>query len=201
MPGLSGSVMPRKSFGIWASRPAALTAESVAMACASVSAVPPDFDVTMKRLSARSSVFNTPVERFAVEIVIETRARPRLLAFGRDAGNFPAGDLRQRLAAEARSAGAEEHERLGAFAETRERRFGICDVGCLFGDAQKRQTIAAIIVLQRFDVRADAVEPRRVGRRRQAVFADRRFETSVDILMKLASVVMPVLHGARNAPG
>jgi hypothetical protein len=33
------------------------------------------------------------------------------------------------------------------------------------------------------------------------VLADRRFKTSANILLEIASVVLHVLHGASNAPG
>ena len=56
-------------------------------------------------------------ERAAVEIVVEARSRPRPLRLSCDAGNFPAGNLRQRLPTEARAAGAEEDKRVGAVAE------------------------------------------------------------------------------------
>ena len=48
--GLGGLGDAEKQLGDLASRPAALTADSAAMACASVSAVPPDFEVTTKRV-------------------------------------------------------------------------------------------------------------------------------------------------------
>ena len=56
LPATAGSVMPRKSSGARFSRPAAFTAPSAASACTSVSGVPPDLEMTTKRVSARSKV-------------------------------------------------------------------------------------------------------------------------------------------------
>ena len=55
LPATLGSVMPRKSLGMRASRPAALTAAIAASAYTSVSGVPPDLEMTMKRALSRSN--------------------------------------------------------------------------------------------------------------------------------------------------
>ncbi len=58
------------------------------------------------------------LKRARVEIVVEARARPRLAAMLVVAGNAPAAELRQRLAAEARPAGAEEDQRRAPLASS-----------------------------------------------------------------------------------
>ena len=55
-----------------------------------------------------------------IEIVVEARARTLLAAMLVVAGNAPAAELRERLAAEARPAGAEKDERASAVAEFRQ---------------------------------------------------------------------------------
>src|SRR6478672_1266138 len=102
----------------------------------------------------------------------------------RDTGDIPSGKLCERFTAEARPARPEEDERLSALAQSCERGLGVGNVSIFVGDAQKRELAAAIIFLQRFDVRGDAVEPRRICRRREAVLAYRPFKASVDALMK-----------------
>jgi hypothetical protein len=66
--------------------------------------------------------------RRSVEIVVETHARTTLLRrFGR-ARNVPAVELRDRLAAEARAAGAEEHDEVGAVDQPCHRRLGLDEI-------------------------------------------------------------------------
>jgi hypothetical protein len=52
---LAGSVMPRNSSGMRASRAASLTAANAATVCISVSAVPTDFEIATKRVVASGS--------------------------------------------------------------------------------------------------------------------------------------------------
>ena len=79
------------------------------------------------------------LERAGVEIVVEARARTRLAAMLVVAGNAPAAELGERLAAEARSAGAEKHQRARAVGEPLERLAGGSDVVPPFRHAQHRQ--------------------------------------------------------------
>ena len=89
------------------------------------------------------------LERAGVEIVVEARARARLAAMLVVAGNAPAAELRQRLAAEARSAGAEEDEGARAVGEPRQRLAGRRDVVPPFRHAQQRQRRVGIGLAQR----------------------------------------------------
>ena len=50
--------MPKKISGAFAERPAARIAAKAAMACISVSPVPPDFDIATKRVAASGSRAN-----------------------------------------------------------------------------------------------------------------------------------------------
>ena len=124
------------------------TACSAHTACTIVSGVPPDFDTTTKRVRERSNDDQRTLERQAIQIVVEARARARALRGVGAARNVPAGELRQGLAAEARSAGAEEDDGLRALAQARQRGFAGDDiVGCL-RHAQQRQLAGAIVGLQ-----------------------------------------------------
>ena len=78
------------------------------MVCISVSAVPPDFEIATKRVVASGSLREQRAEGVGVEIVHEVQART--VAQRADARHAMAGKLRQRLAAEARSAGAENDD-------------------------------------------------------------------------------------------
>ena len=91
-----------------AASPAAFTAASAAMVCIRVSPVPPDFEIATKRVVASGSLSSSAAEGRGIEIVHEMQARAR--AQGADARHAVAGELRQRLAAEARSAGAENDD-------------------------------------------------------------------------------------------
>ena len=122
------------------------------------------------------------LQRVAVEIVVEARARALALGLVGDAGNMPAAELRQRLPAEAGAAGAEEDHRPGAPAQRGERRLGGVDVGALLGDAQVREAARLIIVLQARQRRRQAIKPRRQFGRRQAVTPDGAFKTAGDRL-------------------
>ncbi len=70
--------------------------------------MPPDFEIATKRAVASGSFASKRAEAFRIEIVHEMDARAR--AQGADARHRVAGKLRQRLAAEARAAGAEKHD-------------------------------------------------------------------------------------------
>ena len=63
-----------------ASSPSALTADSAAMVCISVSAVPPDFEMATKRVVASGSRAEQRAERVGIEIVDEMQARRRAQA-------------------------------------------------------------------------------------------------------------------------
>ena len=65
LPALAGSVRPRKISGMRGSRPAALSADSAAMVCISVSAVPPDFEMATKRVVACGSRASSVAEACA----------------------------------------------------------------------------------------------------------------------------------------
>ena len=111
-PATAGSVMPRKSSGTRSASPAARTAASAAIVCISVSPVPPDFDTATKRVAASGRRREQRGVGPGVEVVHEMQARAG--AQRADAGDAAAGELRHRLAAEARSAGAEKDDVLGA---------------------------------------------------------------------------------------
>ena len=73
-----------------------------AMACTRVSGVLPDLEMTTKRVVARSRLDKRPLERAGIEIIVEAGARAVALpAIAVVAGNAPAAELRERLAAEA----------------------------------------------------------------------------------------------------
>ncbi len=55
LPGFAASLMPKNNSPMRASSPAAFTALSAAAACISVSPVPPDFEIAMKRVVASGS--------------------------------------------------------------------------------------------------------------------------------------------------
>src|SRR5690606_5382050 len=106
-----------------------------------------------------------------------------------------------RLAAKARTAGAEEDKRFSALTQTGKRGFGLIDVGGIFGDAQQRQIAALIVGLQSVEVRSRTLKPGRVCLARQAMLADCSVETSFNSLIVLSLAVLPaILHGGRNAP-
>ena len=149
LPGTAGSVMPRNSSGMRFSRPAALTAASAASACTSVSGVPPDLEVTTKRVAARVEGAERRLQRDGIEVVVEARARPLPLRLVRHAGDVPAAELRQRLAAEARAADAEEDDGVGARESLASAASAAADVRGLLGDAQVRQPARAVVLLQR----------------------------------------------------
>ena len=96
------------------------------------------------------------LQRDGIEVVVEARARPPPLRLVGHAGDVPAAELGQRLAAEARAADAEEDDGVGALREPVERRLGRGEVGGLLGDAQVRQPAGAVVLLQRRDARARA---------------------------------------------
>jgi hypothetical protein len=56
LPGMAGSVMPRKMSGMRVSNPASPSADKIAMVCIKVSAVPPDLEIATKRLVACGSL-------------------------------------------------------------------------------------------------------------------------------------------------
>ena len=70
--------------------------------------MPPDFEIAMKRVVASGSLASNVAVGRGIEIVHEMQARRR--AERLDAAHADAGKLRQRLPAEARSAGAEHHD-------------------------------------------------------------------------------------------
>ncbi len=80
----------------FASRPAALTAESVAMSWASVSVVPPDFEVTTKRVSASSMLCSAAASVIGVEVVVEACEGGLSRLAAHDAGQVPAANLGER---------------------------------------------------------------------------------------------------------
>ena len=85
------------------------------------------------------------LERARIEIVVEADARTAALpAIAVIAGNAPAAKLRQRLAAKARSAGAEEHQRLGILGERGESFARGRDVVAPLRHAQQRQRAGGI---------------------------------------------------------
>ena len=88
--------------------PRSLSADSAAMVCIRVSPVPPDFEIATKRVVPCGSFSSNASKRDRIEIVHEMDAR-RLAQRRRRPGRV-AGKLRQRLAAEARAAGAEKHD-------------------------------------------------------------------------------------------
>ncbi len=159
---LAGSVTPRNSSGIRFSSPAAFTAASAASACTSVSGVPPDLEMTMKRAPPRSSNEPAPRPALAVEVVVEARARPLPLRLVGGARDVPAAELGQRLPAQARPAGAEEDDGARALGQPGEGGLGLGDVGGLLGDAQVRQAPGAVVLLQAADGRR---QPRRASGR------------------------------------
>ena len=67
------------------------------------------------------------LELTGIEIVVEARARAGLAAMLVVAGNSPAAELRQRLAAEARPSGAEKDKRTGAMGELLKRIIAVSD--------------------------------------------------------------------------
>ncbi len=114
-----------------------------------------------------------------------------------DAGNRVAGQLRQRLPAQAGAAGAEQHDVAGAF---RDPAGGVADAGEVvpaFRQAQQRQTAVGMTRAQGFERGAGAAErivQRLVG---NAVRPDVFFKRTVDGLDdghgQSHSVVMPAL--------
>ena len=122
--------------------PPPCTAPSAASACTSVSGVPPDLEMTMKRAVSRSNDAERRLQRDGIEVVVEARARPVPLRLVGHARDVPAAELGQRLAAEARAADAEEDDGVGALRQLGERGLGGGDVRRLLGDAQQRQAAA-----------------------------------------------------------
>ena len=100
------------------------------MVCISVSAVPPDFEMATKRVRLVRQLAEQRGEAVAIEIVHEMQARRR--AQGADARHAVAGKLRQRLAAEAGAAGAEENHVAGVVGEP------------LSGIADRRQIVTGL---------------------------------------------------------
>ena len=98
------------------SSPSAFTADSAAMVCISVSAVPPDFEMATKRVVWCGSLASSVAKRVGIEIVHEMQARRRTQRA--DARHRVTGELRQRLAAEAGAAGAEDHDVGGVLGES-----------------------------------------------------------------------------------
>ena len=137
-----------------------------ASACTSVSGVPPDLEVTTKRAVASSNEPSADCQRDGIEIVVEARARAVLLRLVGKARDVPAAELRQRLAAEARAAGAEEDDGARADAQLGERRLGRDDVRLVLGDAQQRQAALAIVALQMRPAPAPAARARARARPR-----------------------------------
>ena len=99
MPDLAGSLIPRKMSGMRVCSPSPFTADSAAMVCIKVSAVPPDFEIATKRVVACGSLASIVPKLSRIEIVdeMELRRRPQRA----DARHGIAGKLRQRLSAEA----------------------------------------------------------------------------------------------------
>jgi hypothetical protein len=98
-------------------------------------------------------------ERRPVEIVVEARARALLLRLVGGAGDVPPSELGQRLAAEARSADAEEDDGARAPGEACERRLGLGDVGAFLRHPEMRQAPAAMVLLEAGDGRLEPVQP------------------------------------------
>ena len=121
-------------------------------------------------------------QRHGVEVVVEARARAAALLGRRHAGDVPAAELGQRLAAEARAADAEEDDGVGALGEPGERGLGRGEVGGLLGDAQVGQAARLVVVLQRDDSGPERIEPARELGVAEPVLADGAVEAARDRL-------------------
>ena len=121
-------------------------------------------------------------ERPAVEIVIEPRARSRALLLVRTARDVPACKLRQRLPAEARSAGAKKQDRFRAGRQRLQRRAGICDVARLVHDAQQWQRTRRMAGIERRNMCVGAAQPLAQLIARQSVRANAPVEAAFDRL-------------------
>ena len=104
-----GSVRPRTRSGIRASSPPSLSAPSTAMVCISVSPVPPDFEIATKRVVGERQPLPAASPKVSGSRLSRKCRRGASRSAPRPGTAWPA-QLRQRLAAEARAAGAEEDE-------------------------------------------------------------------------------------------
>src|SRR5581483_5019504 len=98
------------------------------------------------------------IERAGIEIVVEARARALFAAVLVVPGDAPAAELRQRLPAEARPAGAEENERAGAVRQLLQARARGFDVVAPLRDAQQRECSLRVSFAERDETRLKLVE-------------------------------------------
>ena len=125
------------------------------------------------------------LERPRIEIVVEAGARTAALpAIAVIAGNAPAAELRQRLAAEARSAGAEEHQCPGVLGERGESFAGGRDVVAPLRHAQQRQRAGRIGIAQGGEAWLKAIESAIELGLRQAGRADASLKAAFDRLQQ-----------------
>ena len=166
LPGAAGSVMPRNSSGARFSRPAAFTApERRQRLHQRLRRAARLGDHDEARVGQREGA-ERRLQRDGIEVVVEAHARALALGLAGHAGDVPAAELRQRLAAQARAADAEEDDGVGAPREPGQRRLGRDEVRGLLGDAQVRQPSRAVVLLQRRDGGPERIEPaRQLGRR------------------------------------
>ncbi len=99
------------------------------------------------------------LERDGVEVIVEAGARPPLLRRTCIARNVPACELCQRLAAKARASRAEENDGMRTSAQARHRRPRGLDVVRRLGDAQQRQAVRPIVLLEVGNRRSKLARP------------------------------------------
>ena len=144
--------------------------------------MPPDFEIATKREVASGSTLEEAAEGLRVEVVEEMH--PRRLGEAPEARHGVVRELRQRLAAEARSAGAEEDDVRGAVPEPRRGGADRVEVPGLGRQAKERQAPARVVLGEALRGARDA-GPRRVERRlRQPGLADVRREREIDRLLQ-----------------
>ncbi len=112
-------------------------AASAAEVCISVSAVPPDFEIAMKRVLASGSARQHLAKGLRIEIV--QKMQPRPIAQQAQAGHSVAAQLRQRLSAKARSASAEKHDVARVLAQAFCGLRHLIEVGGFLRQSQQRQ--------------------------------------------------------------
>ena len=115
------------------------------MVCISVSPVPPDFEIATKRVVVSGSCASMPSNVAGSRL---SRKWMRGCRAGADAGHGVARELRQRLAAEARAAGAEEDHVGRAVAQQRRVAEDGGDVVALLRQPQQRQRAVGVACAQ-----------------------------------------------------
>src|SRR5262245_40289738 len=94
-----------------------------------------------------------------MEVVVNPRARARLLRLVGGTGDAPAAELGERLAAEARAADTKKHQRTRALDQFRIGPLGGLQVGRILGNPQQRQGAFPIAVLELSQRRRYPLEP------------------------------------------